>query len=182
MKNIFLIVLLTLLATAACNKEKNPGNSGEITLTSELYGSGPYYAYGFNFSLGKMVKTSDHPGPDITVLPKSSPDNSVVESAYLSSDNLKNSFSFTASFSSLSEAEDFFNHYTEVNDSSGYQGIAEDIRPYQIWTYRTSDEKYAKLLIKTVKKEIRDDFPYAETTLQYVYQPDGSRTFPMPVE
>ena len=182
MRNILLITLLVLWVAVSCNKEKNPGNSGEITLTSELYGTGPYYAMGYNFALGKMVKTLDHPGPDITILAESSPDNTVVKSAYLSSDNLNNSFSLTASFNNLGEAENFFNNYGEVIDSSGYQGIAADIQPYQIWTFRTSDSKYVKMLIKSVKKEIRDDFPYAETTLQYVYQPDGSRTFPMPVE
>ncbi len=182
MKYTYAFFAFLLILTASCNKESNPGTSGVITLTSELYGSGPYYAMGYNFALAKMVRTNDHPGPDITILPKSSPDNSVVESAYLSSDNLNNSFSLTASFDNLGEAENFFNSYAEVIDSAGYEGIANDIQPYQIWTYRTSDTKYVKMLIKSVKKEIRDDFPYAEATLQYVYQPDGSRTFPRPVE
>jgi hypothetical protein len=178
MKYIPVFLLLPLLLISGCSKEDTPGNAGEITLTSELYGTGPYYALGYNFALGKMVKTSTSPGPDITVLPQSSPDNTVVESAYLSSNNLKESFSFNASFDNLSEAETFFNNYLEVDDAGGYSGIASDIKPYQIWTYRTSDTKYVKMLILKVKKEIRSDTPYAETTLRFVYQPDGSRTFP----
>ncbi len=181
MRNILLITLLLVGVTVSCNKEKNPGNSGEITLTSELYGTGPYYAMGYNFALGKMVKTLDKPGPDITLLANSTNNQNYIN-AYLSTDNLNNSFSLTASFDNLSEAENFFNTYAEVIDSSGYEGIAANIQPYQIWTYRSSDTKYVKMLIKSVKKEIRDDFPYAETTLRFVYQPDGSRTFPRPVE
>ena len=177
MKYIPAIIALLLIATA-CNKNKNPGNAGEITLTYELFGTGPYYAMGYNFTLGKMVKTSDTPGPDITVLAISSPDNSIVESAYLSTNNMQNSFSLTASFNDLAAAESYFNNYLEVNDSSGYTGIAADIQPFQIWTYRTADTKYVKMLILKVKKEIRNEFPYAETTLRFVYQPDGSRTFP----
>ena len=178
MRNTYALLLLALLLLAGCKKEKPPGNSGEITLTSELYGSGPYYVMGYNFALGKTVSTLDAPGPDIVVLPESSPDNTVVKSAYLSSDNLKDSFVHNKSFNDLTSAEAFFNNYLEVDDAAGYTGIAADIRPYQVWTYRTNQNKFVKLLILKVKKEIRKDTPYAETTLRFVYQPDGSRTFP----
>jgi len=167
-----------LILAGGCNKDDNPGSSGEITLTSEIYGSGPYYVSGYNFSLGEMVSTLDAPGPDIVVLPESSPDNTVVKSAYLSSDNLKDSFTFNASFDDLASAENFFNNYLEVDDSKGYAGIAADIQPYQIWTYRTNNNTFVKMLVLKVRKEIRNDTPYAETTLRFVYQPDGSRTFP----
>jgi hypothetical protein len=178
MKYLPIILASMLILAAGCDKEKNTGSSGEITLTYKLYGSGPYYVMGYNFALAKMVGTLDSPGPDIVVIPKSSPDNTVVESAYLSSDNMRDSFTHNKSFDDLASAEAFFNSYLEVDDSGGYTGIAEDIQPYQVWTYRTADNKYVKMLILTVKKEIRNDTPYAETTLRFVYQPDGSRTFP----
>jgi len=178
MKHSQVILIFLLLLSTACNKDDHPGDTGEITLTSELYGSGPYYVMGYNFALGKMVSTLDAPGPDIVVLPESSPDNSVVESAYLSSDNLKDSFTHNKSFDDLASAEAFFNSYLEVDDAGGYTGIASDLAPYQVWTYRTNENKYVKMLILKVTKEIRNDTPYAETTLRYVYQPDGSRTFP----
>ncbi len=168
-----------LLLPAGCSDDtSSPGHAGTITLTSQLYGSGPYYAMGYNFSLGKMVRTLDQPGPDLTVLARSTPDNSRVESAYLNTDNLHDSFVLNGAFPDRSTAEAFFDSYLEVDDSPGYRGIADSLAPWQVWTFRTSGNKFVKLLVLSVKTEIRDNFPYAETTLRFVYQPDGSRTFP----
>ncbi len=182
MKKHFLFVLFffpLLLTLPACSeREEIPNNTGMITLSSQLYGSGPYYALGYNFALGKMVRTLDHPGPDLTLLVRTSPDNAVIESVYLSTDNLNDSFVFNGSFDGESSARNFFDNYLEVDDASGYRGIADSLAPWQVWTFRTADRHYAKLLILSVTKGFRDGQPYGEVQLRFVYQPDGSRTFP----
>ena len=179
MKALFPAVLLLAILTTGCQKkESGPKVSGEITINSKLYGSGPYYIIGYNFARGELVKSGSVPEPDITVQVQASPDNTKVDWAYLGTNNFQNSFSLNGSFSNQTDAEAFFNNYKTVPDTLGYTGLAKDIRPYQVWTFRTEGLKYVKLLILKVVAEIRENNPYAETTFRYVYQPDGTNTFP----
>ena len=56
--------------------------------------------------------------------------------------------------------------------------MADPINANQVWVYRTGTETYAKIRIISTVNEIRDDMPYGECTFEWVYQPDGSLTFP----
>ena len=167
-----------LISLSGCKKDKGPPITGEVTINSTLYGEGPYYALGYSFSQGELVKTNAAPGPDIAVLPQANADKTAVEWVILNTNNMNNSFSLTASFDNVADAGNFFSHYQTVNDSTVYTGLAKDIQPNQIWTFRTYENKYVKLLILKVVTRIDNHTPYAETTFRYVYQPNGSRTFP----
>ncbi len=180
MRYLLTLSLILLLAAAGCKKkEEGPVTSGKVTINSKLYETGTYYySIGYSFSQGKLVQSNTTPGPDVVVDEQTTPDNTAIEWVYLGTDNYQNSFHLNGSFNSLSEAEDFFNNYLTVPDTIGYSGIAKDIKPYQVWTFRTRDMNYAKMLILDVSSEIQKGDPYSETTFRFVYQPDGSRTFP----
>ena len=179
MKYFIPFILTLLLLVSACKKkETGPKISGEVTINSKLYGTGPYYIIGYSFSKGDLAESGSNPEPDLTVLAQSSPDNTSVDWAYLSTNNYQNSFSLNASFDNLTEAESFFNNYKTIPDTLDYTGIAKDIQPYQIWTFRTEDLRFVKLLLLKVITEIKEDNPYAETTFRYVYQPDSTTLFP----
>ena len=178
MKYLLPFLLMLAMTTPGCKKTTEPKVSGEVTINSKLYGTGPYYIIGYSFSKGALVESGSNPEPDITILAQTSPDNTSIDWVYLSTDNFQNSFSLNASFDNSVTAEDFFNNYLTVPDTIGYTGIAKDIKPYQVWTFRTREQKYVKLLILKVVAEIRDGEPYAETTFRYVYQSDGTKVFP----
>jgi hypothetical protein len=63
---------------------------------------------------------------------------------------------------------------------SEWAQLADTVKANQIWLFKTSEEKYAKLLIINTFSEKRANmpFPFAECTFEWVYQPDGSLTFP----
>jgi len=52
------------------------------------------------------------------------------------------------------------------------------LKPNQIWLYRSGTERYAKIRIISTKLDITKDPDYAECTFEWVYQPDGTLTFP----
>jgi hypothetical protein len=63
--------------------------------------------------------------------------------------------------------------------------FADPVKPNQVWIYRSQGEKYAKIrIISTVNERrkdtsaLRDSVDYAECTFEWVYQPDGTITFP----
>ena len=57
--------------------------------------------------------------------------------------------------------------------------MADPVIANQVWVYRTGTETYAKIRIISTVNETRDDLPYGECTFEWVYQPDGSTTFPV---
>jgi hypothetical protein len=55
---------------------------------------------------------------------------------------------------------------------------ADSVMPNQIWIYRSGTEHYAKIRIISTVSETRSGHDYAECTFEWVYQPDGTLTFP----
>jgi hypothetical protein len=56
--------------------------------------------------------------------------------------------------------------------------MADPISDNQVWIFRTGTEHYAKIRIISTVNENRQGVDYGECTFQWVYQPDGSSTFP----
>ena len=119
MKKVLFFYLIILAILLSCKKENGEikENCGEIILSSKLYGSGPYYTYGFSFSEGKLLK---YPGSDIivdiTILAQVEVDGSVT-GGFLDSPNVQESFNLTADFSSADSALNYYNDYLQVVDS-----------------------------------------------------------------
>jgi hypothetical protein len=56
--------------------------------------------------------------------------------------------------------------------------MGDSIRNNQIWIYRSGSENYSKFRIISTKSEPGNMRDYAECTFEWVYQPDGTLTFP----
>jgi hypothetical protein len=56
--------------------------------------------------------------------------------------------------------------------------MADPIKDNQVWIYKSGTETYTKFRIISTVNETRSNVPYGECTFQWVYQPDGSTTFP----
>jgi hypothetical protein len=174
MKRSLLSILIIIAVFAGCKKDEAAKTAGTETIDNTLAGtaSAGYYAYGFLFSQAKKVSTNSNPKPDITF-----DNDGTLLNLILQTNNFKSSFYKIGEYASAALAEQAFKSLTTFTVPQwvewGYQ-----VKPNQIWLFMTSSEHYAKIRIISTVSESRSNVNYAECTFQWVYQPDGSLTFP----
>ncbi len=178
MRNIYLITLAVLFTIVGCRKDKTPPNSGTITINNVLSGSGPYYAFGFSVKNGTMVSTLNSPLDVITIL-GATDINQVVKKFLFSCENFENSFCIYGGYNDAATARTTFDNLKTFTAGT-WTASADSVVPNQIWLFRTSDTKYAKVRVISTFSEIRSGmpYPYCEATFEWVYQPDGTMIFP----
>ncbi|MGD0583204.1 MAG: hypothetical protein ABR974_09700 [Bacteroidales bacterium] len=178
MRTIYLAIILLMFLVSGCNKDKASPNSGTITIDNALTGSGPYYAFGFSVKTGTKVSTLESPLDVITILEDNDVD-MVVKKLFFSCENYNNSFSNYASYTDATTARTAFDNLKTFTDTT-WTATGDSVVPNQIWLFRTSDLKYAKIRVISIFSEIRAamPYPYAECTFEWVYQPDGTKIFP----
>ena len=177
MKSLIIILIGFSLLAAGCKKNDKPALSGIITIDNILYGSGPYYANGFSVPTGSIMSTLNNPLDLVTIL-EDHDVNYVVRKVFFSTSNYENSFSLYGSYNDESSAIQAFNDLKSFG-TPAWSEIADSVMANQVWLYRTSSGKYAKIRVISTFTEKRDNmvFPYAECTFEWVYQPDGTKTF-----
>ena len=171
---VFIILSITFLA--GCKKDEGSKFSGTFTIDNTLYGTGPYYALGFSFSLAKEVSTLEDPGPDITLIADVDIDGT-IRRLLLQTENFKSSFFKYGEFSDAASAKAAFINLTSASVAV-WEEWGDSIEPNQIWIFRTSTEHFAKFRIISTVAEKRSGNAYAECTFEWVYQPDGTLNFP----
>lgn len=175
MKRIFFIILILSVIVTGCKKDNKPQFSGTITINNVLYGSGPYYALGFSVPDGKKVSTLPDPLNVISIL--AFPDANDNIKIYFNTTGPRNSFNIYGQYSDAASASLAFKNLISFADPQ-WTETADSVKVNQIWLYRTSSDRYAKIRVTNTVAEIRNSKPYGECTLEWVYQPDGSLTFP----
>lgn len=154
----------------SCRKDKIIPTSGTITINNITSLGQTYYVYGFLFSQAKLVTTLNKPHPDITI-------DTDGTNLFFQAENLLDSFYNAGEYSDATSSKSAFD-ILEVNENSVWTGLASPLKENQLWIYRTGTGCYAKLRIISLVSDVRDDRSYAECTFEWVYQPDGSLTFP----
>jgi hypothetical protein len=114
------------------------------------------------------------PGPDITVYVNK--DNSPYRLIF-QANNLLPSFYKYGEFADEEAAILAFNNLTTFT-ASQWSDMADPLIPNQIWIYRSGTECYTKIRIISTVNDLRQNVAYGECKFQWVYQPDGSTTFP----
>lgn len=174
MKRYLLILFALILIISGCTKVEKTRASGIDTIDNTNYFSSTYYYYGFTFSTAKLVATYPPPAPDITLFVNS---DNIPSRLTFQASNLKPSFYKVGDYTNEAEAKAAFDNLLTV-DVSQWEEMADPISDNQVWLYRSGAEKYAKVRIINTINEIRQNIAYGECTFQWVYQPDGSPTFP----
>ena len=176
MKTLLSILVIVLIPFTGCKKEKSV-TSGTISIDNELFGTGPYYGYGFHVPTGEKVSTLNNP-IDVIALFVDFDVDFTVRKIYMSVNNFNNSFYKYGEYLSESAASDAFRNLQSFSVPQ-WNELADPIKPNQIWLFRTDDEKYAKIRIISTFTETRSTmpFPFAECTFEYKFQPDGTQTF-----
>jgi len=175
MKCLYIIILLSSAFLFSCKKDNSPAGSGSVTIDNKTYQSTTYYLYGFSFSQAKKISTLEDPGPDITVYVNA--DNPPDTWLYFQANNLNPSFAEIGDYPDAEAASAAFDNLKTVGNYS-WSDLAQPIVPNQVWVYRSGVQTYAKIRIISTVNETRDNLPYGECTFEWVYQPDGSTTFP----
>jgi hypothetical protein len=144
--------------------------------------SSTYYIYGFSFSSAQQIATTTTPGPDITVYVNV--DNPLVAPRlYLSTSALRPSFSKVGDYNDEASAKAAFDNLKTIT-ATQWVDLADPIVPNQVWIYRSGQDNYTKFRIisTTIDRrnnpELNQEVDFGEISFQWVYQPDGSLTFP----
>ncbi|MGA2405786.1 MAG: hypothetical protein ABSF81_03430 [Bacteroidales bacterium] len=174
MKKMVLIVLASLLIFTNCTKKEPTRTSGIDTIDNITYFSTTYYNYGFSFSGAKLIATSTNPGPDITIYVNI---DNITPRLTLQSNNLKPSFFIVGDFADETTAKSAFDNLKTVSVAQ-WQDMADPLNANQVWIYKSGNDTYTKIRIVSTVNETRQGVAYGECTFQWVYQPDGSSTFP----
>lgn len=174
---LYLPVLLIIMAMQlSCSKDEEDIYSGEFTIDNALYVFGQYYyAIGFSFEEAEELRTIDTPGPDITVHAYTDAQGA-VSGAYLDTPNLVASFALAGDFPSAAEAKNFYDDLLTA-DAYNLTLSADNISENQVYVFRTRMDNYVKFWIKDLLLDDTDEGPYAEVTIEWQIQPDGSTTF-----
>jgi hypothetical protein len=177
MKRSLVFILLLSVLIPGC-KKNTIKTSGTATIDNTLYGTDNFYALGFTFSLDAKVSNLRNPGPDITV-----DNDGTLGNVRLLTNGYTNQFFKAGSYTNASEAATVFNNLTAPVVPQ-YVIWADSIKENQIWIFKTADEYYAKMRIISTfsqkrKAAVGDSIIYSECKFEWVYQPDGSLTFPV---
>ncbi len=177
MRKVVYTGLLLLFMLVGCKKNSTAPLSGTITINNILNGSGPYYAMGFEVTSGKTVSTLKSP-LDVITINADFDINYNVRKIYLATSNFNNSFYRYGKYVDASSATAAFGNLKSFTEPSSWAETGDSIKPNQIWIYKTSNSAFVKLKVTATVAEKRDSKPYAECTFDWVYQPDGTYTFP----
>jgi hypothetical protein len=176
MRKIYITILIVLFTLSGCKKNDGPRLSGTDSIDNRLYGTGPYYALGFSFPASKKISTLNSPLDLITINADLAIDGS-VRKMYLGTENFESSFYRYGEYPDAASSSQAFKNLTSFS-SPAWEELGDSVKSNQIWLFRTSLDTYAKFRITGTISEIRNSIPYVECTFEWVYQPDGSLTFP----
>jgi hypothetical protein len=180
-KHIIILILIPILISGgSCNKEEDKVKyNGEAVFSSEKIQNGDIYIVnGFSFEKGKNIPytlTSSSP-PDIIVSNLTDVLNNITGAVLNSPDN-EEAFYLNRTETSYSGAKEWFDNYSEIT-ATNFIPLTDSVKLYQVWTIKTTAGKFAKILIKNIKiiteSSVQD---YIDITVDYEYQPDGTRIF-----
>lgn len=173
MEKTISILLLFALLMSSCTKGKKTDLNGTATIDNELILDQKlqtYINYGFLFSEARLASNVGTPRPDIIIFRDG--DNISFEA-----NNLRASFYRFGEYADEQAARKAFNDLTSANISR-WEERANLLKINQIWLYRSNNEHYSKIRIISLLTEDRHGFDYVSCSFEWVYQPDGTLTFP----
>jgi hypothetical protein len=180
-KSGWLVVAGIVLMLAGCDKNKRPSYTGEIQLSSQLFGTENYYLFGYSFEDSEYYKFPS----DGEHVPE------IINEGYLVMEGSKqvskpgfnapgkgSGFALVREFASGEEARSFFNGYAEVQEGLKFTQVSDTVKLHQVWVQQTATGNYVKMVITVIQHmEVESGRPYNEVNLEYVYAPNGSKVF-----
>ena len=119
----YLTILLLAFLLPSCSKDDKVSTSGTFTINNTLYGTGPYYAYGFSFNLADKVSTLSETEQSITIN-----DNGTIGNLIIQTNSLSNSFYKFGEYVDETSAKKAFDNLTSATVSA-WVVWAESVKP-----------------------------------------------------
>jgi hypothetical protein len=173
-KRVLFILVFFGMVISGCTKVEPTRTSGIDTIDNTIYKPADPFVYGFLFSTASLVSTKDIPPPDILLFVNI---DNLPYRLTLQVSSLKPSFFKVGEYSDEATAKAAFGNLKTVT-ATQWTDMADPVKANQVWIYRTGTDHYVKIRIVGIANELRQSIPYGECTFQWVYQPDGSSTFP----
>ncbi len=174
------MILMLILSVVSCGKEEVPLR-GTVTLSSKILPSDlSFYAVGFNFTTARFSRTDQTPFPQI-VLRADTDVSGLITAVSFNGDTgfAYSPFALEGSYGTAAEASAAFNALNDIDPSDYvWSEMGRPVTVNQVWLFRTRDERYARMRILAVSEIYSEDAPYAECRFEWVFQPDGSTSFP----
>ncbi len=167
--------LVAVMVLPGCEKnEGEPKNTGTVVVSSQKFLSETYYVYGFSFASAQTYQYPGQNAVDLVAVEKQNLDGSIA-GVYFESPGNDDAFLLGASFASETEAKEYYDNYLTAEPGE-YLELASPLEEHQVWTYQSAGDRYAKFrIIKLETIQPVAGAPFIEVTLEYFYQPDGSR-------
>ncbi len=179
MKRTTGLLVAVLVLFSACNKKNDTTPlSGMASLDSRLYFNQEtqnYYLFGFDFDKAKSVRFEffvSGEGTDLILSPTAT-----LDGGYFTCPGNDEAFFLAESFDDISAAQAYFNDLKTFTPHS-FGEWANPLLPNQVWIVKTIEDTYAKIWIQSVEVLNDNDGDYVKVSFAWVYQPDGSMTFP----
>lgn len=174
------IYIFTFLGLIACSKtDTKVKTSGTTVISSEILGNnGAYYVVGFSFAKAANVNfnITSSTVPDIVV--ENNIDNhGTVIGANLSSPKNDAAFNLAGTFNNSTDAEVYFSGLKDFSNTV-FSAKVDSIVANQVYLFKSLSNTYTKFWIQDLTVKQNGASQYAEITVKWVYQPDGSMTFP----
>jgi hypothetical protein len=174
MKRLLIIVVILLPVLSGCKKDETARTSGIDTIDNTVYMSDTYYSLGFSFSQAKKFSNLNNPWPDIVLYVNSDAQENRLT---FQTENFKSSFYKLGDYSDATAASAAFSNLKTVSVTQ-WSEMADPVKENQVWIYRSQSECYAKIRIITATIDNSKTPVYGKCTFEWIYQPDGSSTFP----
>jgi hypothetical protein len=174
MKRLLFILLFFATVLSGCTKTEPTRTAGIDKIDNIIYQPNDPFVYGFLFSTAKLVSSKSNPKPDITLYVNA---DNPIRRLTLQVSSLKPSFFKVGDFSDEAAAKSVFDNLKTV-EVAQWTDMADPVLANQVWIFRTGNDRYAKIRIVSTVNEVRQLIPFGECTFQWVFQPDGSSTFP----
>ena len=187
MKNVVLKVLLAgviAMGMNSCELFRGPDRTGEIQLSSQLFGTDGYYLFGYHYEDGEYYRFEFQGDPIPDIINEGMRILRNGEVAVLPQFNSpkrgeKVGFALIGEYQTLDQARSFYDDYMTVGNDLQFETLSDTVELYQVWIQRTGDGNYAKLLVKDILfDEGESGNKFSEVVMEYTYQPNGSSTFP----
>lgn len=189
MKKVVLNVLIggmLLAGMSSCEVFRGPDRTGEIRLSSQLFGANTYYLFGYHFEDAEYYKFDDlgsqrDPVPDIINEPlRILRGGAVAVLPQFKSPTTgeKTGFAKIGEFGNLEEARNKYDSYGSVENDLQFETDSDTVELYQVYVQKTAAGNFVKMVVTDILfMETESGSKYTEVLMDYTYQPNGSSTF-----
>ena len=167
----------------SCELFRGPDRTGEMKLSSQLFGTDSYYLFGYHYEDGENYRYpfQGDPVPDIInerIRILQGGEVAVLPQFNTPTTGEKIGFAKIGEFGNLEDARAFYESYESVGNDLQFETYSDTVELYQVYVQRTKDGNYAKMLVKDVNFDTGESGnKFCEVVMEYTYQPNGSSTF-----